>query len=115
MRRSTQPEEIPEMTSGGGLLQRVAVALGVPVDAFYVLPEQHIFHMSAAGSRWILSSGARGVPTVSCLSSQASDQIAEGEPVTAFLIRNLDRPEGQALAALIERMLTMHLHLDLRG
>jgi hypothetical protein len=35
--------------------------------------------------------------------------------VVAFLVENFDSPQGHALAALVERALTMHLHLDMRS
>lgn len=105
----------PDITSRHGLLQRVAVTLGIPVDAFDALPEGHVFHIGADGTRWLLACDARGAPTVRCLSAMAADHPNEYECVVAFLMQNLDSPQGHALATLVERALTMHLHLDMRS
>ena len=105
----------PDTTSRHGLLQRVAVTLSVPVDAFGALPKEHVFHIGADGTRWLLTSDTSGVPTVCCLSARAAHHPIEHGGVAAFLAQNFDSPQGHALAALVERTLTMHLHLDMRS
>lgn len=96
------------------LLQRMATALGVSVDSFYILPEQHMFHVEADGTRWLLTSATPGRPVIRCLRSGAQDASLGDQSVAAFLADNLERPQGAALAKLIDRVLAMHLHLSVR-
>jgi hypothetical protein len=92
----------------------MAAALGVSVDSFYILPEQHMFHVEADGTRWLLTSTAPGQPVIRCLQSGNSGATPGDQSVAAFLIDNLERPQGAALAKLIDRVLAMHLHLSVR-
>lgn len=105
----------PGITSRHRLLQRVAVTLGVPVDAFGAPPEGQLFHIGADGTRWLLVCDAPGSPTVRCLSARNDDRPIEHEGVIAFVVRNLDSPQGQALAALVDRVLTLHLYPGIRS
>lgn len=97
------------------LLERIAEALGVPAEAFLVMPAELVFHTDVDGARWLLANGAPGSPTVRRLSAHASERASTEESVAVFLARNLDNPKGKALAVLIDRVLSMHLHLDMRG
>lgn len=97
------------------LLGRIAVALGIPVDALFLVPEQLLFHTEVGGTRWFLTSGAPGSPTVRRVSAQPSEPNPPEENVATFLAQNGDTPQGKALATMIDRVLSMHLHLELRG
>jgi hypothetical protein len=97
------------------LLGRIAAALNIPVDALFLVPEQFVFHTDVGGTRWLLTNGSPGSPTVRRVSAQPSEPNPSEESVTAFLSRNVDTPQGKALATMIDRMLSMHLHLDMRS
>lgn len=92
----------------------MATALGVSVDSFYILPEQHMFHVEADGTRWLLTSATAGQPVIRCLRSGEPDATLGDQSVAAFLADNLERPQGVSLAKLIDRVLAMHLHLSVR-
>jgi hypothetical protein len=106
--------DLPDTASRDELLWQVAAALGVPVDAFYVMPEQHVFHIGADGTQWILTSDKLGSPMVRCVTLETSDQEFPNETAVTFLSRNLYNPQGKALAALIDQLLTTHLHFGKR-
>lgn len=105
--RATMPDD--------ELLRRIASALGVSADAFFVLPEQHVFHVAADGTRWLLSNAEAGLPQVQCIPSQIDNPNVAGEGMIDFLVRNSDSSQGRALASLINSVLSMHLHLDMRS
>lgn len=115
MEHSMSQTRSSETASDGELIHRIADALGVAVDAFYLLSVEHVFHSSADGTRWLLTSGTPGSPLVRRIPSEVNSQDKDGESIPAFLIRDYDSPQGKALAALIDRVLAMHLHLDMRG
>lgn len=73
-----------------------------------------MFHAEADGTRWLLTSAAPGQPVIRCLRSDATDASVGDQSVAAFLADNLERPQGVALARLVDRVLAMHLHLSVR-
>lgn len=100
---------------GGELLQRIAAALGVSVTDFYVLPEQHVFYVGADGSRWLLANSTPDSSIVRRLGDNLLDGDATEQSIADFLVTHPGTPQGQALVQLIERVLSMHLHLDMRS
>ncbi|MCJ2012203.1 hypothetical protein [Methylobacterium sp. J-076] len=114
MGQSTRPFGPPGAGANDRLLQRIAAALGVPVDALFVPPDQLLFHTGPDGTQWLLGNAAPGSPTGCCVCVHAPERIPAEEDVATFLVQNLDSPQGQALAALIDRVLTMHLGLGMR-
>lgn len=108
-------QSLPETTSGDGLVRRIATALRIPVDAFYNLPQRHVFHVGSDGTQWILKYDSTGSPTVSRATERTGDSMSDDEDVIVFLIQNFDSPQGKALAGIICQSLSIHLPLNTRS
>ncbi|TNC08776.1 hypothetical protein FF100_28475 [Methylobacterium terricola] len=92
-------------------MNEIAGVLGVSVDTFSATAQLHVLHTGEDGERWLLELDGQGTPTIR-LDSPAAEQGTPGESVQAFLAREVGSPQHQALAALIDRLLTGHLLFD---
>lgn len=91
------------------LLQEIADALGVEVEAFQPRPVGHLFHTEADGTTWVIVPGANSLPVVRRRSASANASDAADLSVAAFLADHRQTPEGEALGALVDRVLLTYL------
>jgi hypothetical protein len=91
------------------LLQQIANTLGVEIEAFVVDHARHLIHTADDATQWFLALGSEGSPVVRMVTGNSDDIGVEDEPVTQFLVRHLQTPQGQALEALINHLLVTSL------
>lgn len=89
-------------------LDEIAAALGVPASAFSEPTKPRVLYISEGGDRWLLELDGQGTPTIR-LDSPAVEQGTPGESIQAFLARDVGSPQHQALVALIDHLLVVHL------
>ena len=90
-------------------IQKIASAIGVPVEAFSSRHENMVFHLEPNGSRWLLEKDPAGRLVVRGSLAGTEDSGQAHENVSEFLARNAGTPQGDALATLIDRTLSMCL------
>ncbi len=90
-------------------LKEIADVLGVSVDALTASAQPHILHTDEDGTCWFLTTDTQGVPVVRCTRGSAAGQGATEESILSVLMRDIGSPQHQALVALIDRLLAMHL------
>lgn len=115
MKRATRLHRSPNRIPYERLLQQIAEAIGVDTEAFYRPAGELMFHADADGTRWVLIDNAHGSPAVRCVSIKELDYAEPDETIAIFLAKNSTSPQGQALFALIDQALSIHLRLSIRG
>lgn len=94
---------------GSRRLQEIADVLGVSVDALTAPAQSHILHTNEDGTCWLLTIGRQSLPVVRCTCGSAAGHGTTEESVSSFLARDVGSPQHQALIALIDSLLVMHL------
>lgn len=89
-------------------LRELADALGVPVAAFEISKEFQHLNVDTDGNRWLLTLDMQGKPVVRRIGEDA-DQNTMEERVSVFLRRDEGGPLRDALTALIDQLLVVHL------
>lgn len=90
-------------------LQQIADVLGVSADFFNTPAQSHILHTSENGTRWLLTIDTQGLPVVRGTCGLAAGQRTTEESISSFLTRGAGTPQHEALVALIDYLLAMHL------
>lgn len=98
----------PNATSETNRLRELAESLGVPIEAFRESKELQHLSVDKDGTRWFLTLDVQGRPVVRRV-GEGADQTATEETVVSFLRRGEGSPQHEALIALIDRLLVMHL------
>ena len=96
----------PNSTSETNRLRELAESLGVPIDAFRESKETQHLNVDEDGTQWFLTLDARGRPVVRRF---GADQNTTEETVASFLRRDEGSRQREALTALIDRLLVVHL------
>ncbi|WP_186812917.1 hypothetical protein [Methylorubrum extorquens] len=89
-------------------LRELADALGVPVAAFEVSKEFQPLNADADSNHWLLMLDIKGKPVIRRIGEDAGQNTME-ERVSVFLQREEESPARDALTALIDQLLVMHL------
>ena len=95
------------MQTGSRTLRRIADALAVPVEALSAPREPVVLHNAVDGASWLLVRVGQGRPIVRHITAVGDTEADLG--VSAFLAEDIDSPQRQALADLIDDLLTTHL------
>lgn len=98
----------PNATSETNRLRELAESLGVPIEAFRESKELQHLNVDEDGTRWFLTLDVQGRPVVRRV-GEGADQGTTEETVASFLRRDEGSPQREALIALIDRLLVMHL------
>lgn len=89
-------------------LRELADALGVPVTAFAVSKEFQHLAVDTDSNRWLLMLDKQGKPVIRRIGEDTNQNTME-ERVWVFLRREQESPARDALTALIDQLLVMHL------
>ncbi|MDQ0447276.1 hypothetical protein [Methylobacterium aerolatum] len=87
------------------LLQQIADTLGVKTDAFREGTRRHLFYTAEDGAQWFVLSEADGLLVVRQVGAAVEHLGSVDEPVVRFLAQHHQTPQGQALEALVNRLL----------
>lgn len=91
------------------LLRDIADVLGRDIEAFQAPPSHRLIHTDSDGTQWFVVVGTEKGAVVREVAIGPRHPAVLDEPIAAFLADRRDTPQGDALAAFIDGLITDHI------
>ena len=100
---------LPPYRRSRQLLRDIADVLGRDIEAFQAPPSHRLIHTASDGTQWFVVVGTEKGVIVREVAADLRHPAVPDQPIAAFLAYRLDTPQGNALAAFIDGLVTDHI------